>query len=483
MKYLYLLLMIVMGCQAPDSGDYEKPNFLFIIADDLGARLGCYGDPDAVTPCLDRLAQQGILFKNCFTQFPSCGPSRASMLSGLYPFETGNISNGIPYETNKGFISLPRLFRQRGYVTARVGKIFHMPIPGGIGQAGTDDAGAWDVAINNSGWDGLKKNYSSAKMYKSKKPGTAVGYLSPDIKDEAMADGRGTQEALRLMVDKHPLKTGKPLMLFVGYYRPHPPLISPKSHWDQIDFSAIMLPQVPADDRKDIPKIAFQNSRSSHNHIPESVGLSYSQAYHAAVNFIDSEVAKLLAGLKKNSLDKNTIIVFTGDQGFHLGEHHHWHKSTFFEQACRVPLIIKDPRTGIRGKTSEGLCGLIDLYPTLCELAEIKPQHELSGKSLVPRLKKPTLPGKKMELTQWKLNGVSVRDIRYRYSEWSGGEKGSMLYDLQNDPHEFHNLVTVPEHAETVSRMKSLLSEIIDKNSGMPNTYKVPLVKRQKNFR
>lgn len=447
-----LLGLVCSGCATKR----ERPNVLFIVADDLGARLGCYGDPDARTPHLDKLAAQGVRFEHCFTQFPTCGPSRASMLSGLYPFQTGLTNNRKELaETKTPFTTLPRLFRENGYFTARFGKVLHMNIPRGIGASGADDETAWDLAINNAGWDGIEENFMGITFHESRKPGTAVCYADPQIKDEEMADAAGTQALLDIMAEHHPKKSGKPFLLFAGYFRPHPPMIAPRSHWEAIDGDAIRLPTFPADDRADIPEINFHLKGSSHNGIPEGIGRAYTHAYHASVHFIDQEVGRLVEGLKKHGLDRNTIIVFTGDQGFHLGEHGHWHKSTFFEQACQVPLIVVDPRASAKGEVAVGLCGLVDLYPTLCELAGIEPKHALSGQSLAAQLDHPERPIKKFELTQGNPGGISIRTERYRYTEWDGGAKGAMLYDLQADPNEFTNLAARSEQAKRVQALRA----------------------------
>ncbi len=337
MEFLFkrarILIVAILTVSCPglfvEAAD-ERPNILFIIADDLGARLGSYDDPLARTPELDQLADQGVLFRNCFTQFATCGPSRASMLSGLYPFQTGITRNGIkPDQSKTPFTSRPELFRRNGYVTARVGKVFHMGIPGGIGEAGSDEPEAWDIAVNNTGWDGRQENYERLKKQEgaTRGYGVAIAYNDPDIPAGDMADRVGTQQAIRLMAEHHPDNTGKPLMLFMGYYRPHPPMIAPRENWDLIAEGDIRLPLVPEHDRADIPDANLHLLQDSYNFIPESVGRRYTHAYYAAINFIDTEVGKLLAGLKANGLDQNTIVVFTGDQGFHLGEHGHWHKS------------------------------------------------------------------------------------------------------------------------------------------------------------
>lgn len=440
----------------------DSPNILFIIADDLGARLGCYGDPLAVSPNLDQLAEQGVVFRNCFTQFATCGPSRASMLSGLYPWQTGITGNNKrPNESKVPHKTLPMLFRDNGYQTIRVGKVFHMGIPGGIGEAGLDDSEAWDIAINNTGWDAVTDNFDSANHHGERGYGTRIVWSQPDIPNEQMADGAGTQEALRLMREHHPDKTGKPLMLFMGYYRPHPPMISPKSAWDQIDASQIKLPFIPDGDRDDIPEINFHLKGDDFNFVPDEVGTAYTHAYHAAINFIDTEVGKLVDGLRENGLADNTIIVFTGDQGFHLGEHGHWHKSTFFEEASRVPLIVFDPRKKAANSINHALVGLIDVYPTICELAGVRPTHKLSGKSLAPAFENIELSGFIEVLTQGNPGGASIRTERYRYTEWDSGDKGAMLYDLEKDPNEFNNLISDPNYNSIANELRSRLANLM----------------------
>ena len=314
----------------------SKPNVLFIIADDLNTMLGCYGDKVSQTPVLDKLAKQGVHFEKCYTQFPTCGPSRLSMLSGLYPYQNGVISNYKKFDyQNASFKTLPALFKENGYTTARVGKAFHMGIPRGIGKAGPDDTAAWDHAINNTGWDAERDNYSKAKKFGTyKNPGVAISYHAPEIAANQMADGTGTDAAINLMDKVNPEKTGKPFLMFMGYYRPHPPMIAPKSNWDKIDPSLINIPKSNPELRKRIPTVNFHLTTKDFNFIPEDIGRNYTHAYYAAINFVDSEVGRLITALKQKGLDKNTIIIFTSDQGFHLGEHGHWHKSTFFEEAC-----------------------------------------------------------------------------------------------------------------------------------------------------
>ncbi len=424
-----------------------------------------------ILPNLDKLGSKGVVFRNSFCQFPVCGPSRASMLSGLYPFESGYIGNyggkGTYNSHLPKYKSLPRIIRESGYFTARVGKIFHMGIPSGIGQDGVDDTLAWDVAVNNTGWDAVKENYLKAKSFgKFPSAGVRISYLAPDIEDREMADGQGLIDAIGIIKENHPQKTGKPFFLAYGIYRPHPPMIVPRKHWDAIDISKFTFPEVPENDRDDIPSINFHVRDAGFNFIPEEIGRDYAHAYYASVHFVDDLVGQVVEALEKQGLADNTIIVFTGDQGFLLGEHEHWHKATLFDESCRVPLIVVDPRQKEKGKQSTNLTGLIDIYPTLCDLLGIDAPHKLSGKSLVPQLNDVKSPGKEYEFTM-DGHGYSIRSESYRYTEWRKDKirvSDSMLYDLQNDPNEYTNLVNDPNYIKIIENLKDKLDAAINKN-------------------
>ncbi|NQU51403.1 MAG: sulfatase [Bacteroidetes bacterium] len=463
-----LIVALFSGCNIKEEIE-QPPNVLFIIADDLADRLACYGDLVAVTPNLDKLADKGVLFANNFCQYPTCGPSRASLFSGLYPFESGYTSNaGNTFnEMLPGVVTLPRLFRENGYFTARVGKIFHMGIPAGIGKAGTDDTLAWNVAINNTGWDAVQQNWEKAtSVGNTAGPGVRVRYSSPEINDPEMADGQGLKNAIQLLKENNPNKTGKPFFLAYGIYRPHPPMIVPKKHWDAIDISTYKIPVIPENDRDDIPEINWHLKAPGFNFISEEHGRNYAHAYYAAIHFVDELVGELLHELEKEGLAENTIIVFCGDQGFMLGEHGHWHKSSMFEEACRVPLIIFDPRQKEKGKKCSNLTGLIDIYPTLCELAGIEPPHKLSGLSLNPQLNDVEILGKRYEFTMGSPRGYGIRTSKYRYTEWRKDKINadfSMLYDLENDANEFNSLVENPDYLDVISDLKEKLDVAIVK--------------------
>jgi len=388
------------------------------------------------------------------------------MLAGRYPHEgPTDVNTWDILSVYPDAVTLPHAFRRAVYFSARVGKIFHMGIPGGIGEPGYDDPEAWDVAVNPTGWDAEPANLAKARGHgDSAGYGAALNWLDPDIADSEMADGAVAAEALRLMKEHHPDNTGKPLFLAVGFYRPHPPMIAPAGRFEAIAPGTITLPLAPKSERADVPLSTFHFFDGDFNFIPEEYGRNYTRAYHASVNMVDAFVGQILDALAESGLADNTIVVFTGDQGFHLGEHGHWHKTTLFEEGCRVPLIFSVPGMKMAGRRSDALTGLIDVYPTLCDLAGIEPPHELSGRSLRPQLEDVSRSGKPAELTSMSLRGggygYSVRTDRYRYSLFRGGTRGVMLYDHAEDPEERRNLAIEAGYEDVVSEMKSLMAEM-----------------------
>ncbi len=451
--------MLLGVLSAAEGSPVTRPNVLLIYADDLDTRLGCYGDPAARTPHLDALAARGVRFDRAYCQLPTCGPSRTSMLTGLHPWQTGVVRNEAFRKKLPDIVTLPQWLRQQEYYSVRVGKIYHMGIPGGIGQAGDDDPKSWDVAINNTGWD-VRPETEAAIHRTSPEGGLGVtpSWLAGEAPEEEFSDGVGTREAIRLMGEWDPRQTGQPLFLAMGYYRPHPPMVAPKKYFDYYPPEAIQLPLVPAGDRDDIPPIAFEQQAPRFNFIPESDARHYTQARYAAVSFIDTQVGILLAALQAQGLADNTIIIFVGDQGFHLGEHGHWHKTTLFEEGCRVPLIIAVPRAKMAGRSYPLPVELVDVYPTLCDLLGAKMPHASPGQSLRAQLLDVTMPAAKTTaLTFVRQGGYSLRTERYRYTEWKGGGAGVELYDHQADPHEWRNLAREPAQASVVAALSRQL--------------------------
>ncbi len=467
MKYHFCLgslLLSLPSCGVHEEAEKkapEHPNIILIMSDDLCPRLGCYGDDMARTPSIDRLAGRGVLFRRAYCQLPTCGPSRASMLTGLYPWQTGVYAGEPLRGARPEMVTFPQLLREHGYFTARAGKIYHIGIPGGIGSAGADDPFSWDLAMNNDGWDGKRENLQKVHRIADIGLGIVPAWLAAPVRDEEMADGQGTAGAIRIMEAFHPSKTGKPLMLAVGYYRPHPPMVAPEKYFDLHPVDSVELPVMPENDRADIPEVAFELKSEAFNFIPEPDAKQYTRAYYAAVSFMDRQVGKLMDALEENGLLENSVIVFVGDQGFHLGEHGHWHKTTLFEEGCRVPLIISAPGMQKAGGTSGVITELVDVFPTLCEILGIDPPAELPGKSLVPVLQDTDTQMEATALTRVRqANGISMRTGRYRFTSWNvEGEGIYELYDHRTDPHEYHNLAAGPGCENVLQEMKALLEE------------------------
>ncbi len=466
MKAILLIALLLAPLASLHAADLppQSPNILFIVADDLDTRLGCYGDPMARTPHIDRLAASGVRFDRAYCQLPSCGPSRVSMLTGLYPWQTGLVGNNERFRKKlPEIVTLPQWLRQHGYFSARVGKIYHMGIPGDIGRAGDDDPKSWDLTINNTGWDAHPD--TEAAIHRTAPEGglgVTPAWLAGEAPEEEFSDAVGTREAIRILRDHHSAKTGQPLFLAMGYYRPHPPLVAPKKYFDYYPPGAIQQPLVPAGDRKDIPPLAFEQTSPRFNFIPETHARSYTQARYAAVSFVDTQVGLLLAALSVDGRLDNTVVILVGDQGFHLGEHGHWHKTTLFEEGCRVPLIIAGPRSTTGGQTYPFPVELVDIFPTVCDMVGLKMPHPSPGQSLRAQLRDVSAAAdKKMAVTFVRQGGYSLRTERYRYTEWQGGAAGVELYDHQTDPHEWRNLAEVAERPAIVAELSHQLQQVV----------------------
>ncbi len=443
----------------------SKPNVLFIATDDLNLQLGCYGRPDMKTPHIDRLAARGVKFDLAYCQYPLCNPSRVSMLTGVRPDTTRvydlatNFRSTIP-----NAVTLPQLFRQNGYFTARVGKIFHYGVPRQIGTAGMDDPVSWDKVINPLGRDKVEeKNLHVLTRGTGTTLGFAMAWLEMEGTDEEQTDGKTVTETIHLLEES--TKTGRPFFIGAGFFRPHTPWVATKKWFELYPKEQVKLPLALKGDLEDIPDAALYIR-------PQNYGLSESdlrdcvRGYHAAVSCLDNQVGQLLAALERLGLAENTIVVFFSDHGFLLGEHGQWQKQLLFDEAARVPLIIHAPGSKGNGLACPSAVELLDVYPTLKELCHLPnpPQH-LEGRSLAPLLADPTLPRHEPVFCQvtrsagkdQSIMGYSTRTQRWRYTEWgTDGKLGRELYDHQIDPEEFHNLANSPDHSDVVAEMRKL---------------------------
>jgi arylsulfatase A-like enzyme len=458
----------------------QQPNILFIISDDLNTCIGPYMEIANHTPQLDRLAAEGVRFTRTYCQFPLCGPSRASLMSGLYPESNGILNNidrpgsyRVENPSLAGHPSMTGYFRQQGYYTARVSKIYHMGVPGGIerGDPGGDEPDSWDYAYNVLGPETLSpgilellspgnSHYGSnfARMIlEDGTEGTQTDYLAVNQAIAILENRAGEQNPQG--TNKQKVKSLAPFFLAVGLVRPHVPLIAPENCFTPYPEEGIILPPVKV--AEDVPEGALRRQNMKiweMNDIQKKQTIS---AYMASVRFMDQQVGRLLDALERLKLREETIVVFVSDHGYNLGEHDCWSKISLWEGSVRVPMIISHPGyTENHGNTCESIAELIDLYPTLSELCGLKNEQPeiLQGKSLGAYLTGET-PSKTEFLAYTVSYGgsaASIRTGRWRYTRWGedvGGENEE-LYDHLQDPEEHHNLAYDPGLNQVVSELR-----------------------------
>ena len=453
-----LFLLVAAGAsEALDGG--RKPNVLFLMADDLNTALSGFGHPQCKTPQLDRLADRGVRFGNMHCQYPVCGASRASLMSGLYPYTNGTMGNaGTLRGSMPDVLTMSQLFRKAGYRVGRVSKIYHMGIPPEIiaGTAERDDPHSWDEVVNikapEQNAPGERTNWSP----KDKGSQAFVGVIA-EGNDLVHADGMAADHAIGF------LKRNKdrPFFLACGFVRPHVPLVAPAKYFDWYDREAMKAPVVPEDDLDDVPQIIRGYKRNSTTYgVTSELHKGLLEAYYASVSYMDAQVGRVLATLDELGLTENTIVVFSSDHGYLLGEHHKYQKQHLFEESTRVPFIVSVPwMKGQHGGATKHITELIDLYPTMAELAGLKGPDILQGKSLLPLLKNTTSEKwrKKVAFTISRNGGESIRTHEWRYTHWGFGKNGRELYDLKNDPGEFNNLAKDPKYSAQLKKLRKQL--------------------------
>ncbi len=456
--FLLVALLAVVG--RADAEERERTNVLFLICDDLNCDIGCYGHPMVKTPNIDRLAARGVRFDRAYCQYPLCGPSRASFMTGLYPDQTLVRRNAIYIREHVPNVrTMSQMFRGKGYVATRVGKIYHYNVPKHIGTSGHDDPYSWDFTFNPRGRDVAEED----KIF-SLRPGSFGGtlsWLAADGTDEEQTDGMAAIEAARLL--RQYARDKKPFFLAVGLYRPHTPYVAPKKYFEMYPRDRITVPTVPDGYLETLPRPARQSIRRKRDQIDLADDLARKaiQAYYASITFADAQLGRILDALDETGLAKNTIVLFTSDHGYHMGEHGHWQKTTLFENAARVPLIIAGPGVTARGKSTRAPAEMTDFYPTLAELCGLEAPPYLSGVSLAPVLTDTAARPRTSALTQY-ATGYSIRVDRYRYTEWGAdGKAGNELYDHESDPQEMVNLAGRTDRADVIKRLSALLRKRI----------------------
>lgn len=476
----------------------EKPmNVLFIMSDDMRTDWNCYGTPQMHTPNFDKLASQGVLFHNNYCQYPLSGPSRTSLLSGHRPTST-RIYDNSPWwgADHPEWPSLPMYFKQNGYTTYGVGKVFHAGIEdtdafdfGGKPRARNKGVGDFrpsyvseaDHALwveQRGGGKRLARSIQNAANYQSHRPavqGDGHGRNSDrwyESDTEYKSETTNTDIAIGYI--KEAAQKDEPFFIACGYSKPHTPFVAPQEFFDLYDINDIPLPPDFASlpmNPFEFPKGAIRETNADlfiNRPATAEDAKDFIRAYWACISYVDWNVGRLIAALDESGMRENTIIVFCVDHGFQLGEKGKWSKAgSLWEEGTKVPLLIVDPRAKGNGQASKQIVENLDIYPTLIELCGLPENKDLEGTSIAKLLDNPNAEWDKPAYTVWNnhgkgVTGVSVRVNRWRYAEYFGAGAGAMLIDEENDPHELENLVRDPQYADLVAKLHELAIKYVE---------------------
>lgn len=471
---LSVMLAAVFGCLAKP---VLKPNILFIMIDDLRPQLGCYGSPEIISPNIDRLASEGMLFDRAYVQVPVCGASRASLMTGLYPSADRFVTYySKAQEDAAGISDIPAQLKANGYTTISNGKIYHH----------ADD--------NTNSWHEIHKPNDFRVYLLPENQGLSftnqVAFEAADVADNAYPGGALADKVIEDL--RRAKKEGTPFFITAGFTKPHLPFNAPKKYWDMYDPEKLELADNPYK-----PEGAPSNAmhewnelRNGYSGIPlegpvsDELARTLIHGYYACVSYTDAMVGKVLNELDRLGMRKDTIVILMGDHGWQLGEHSLWCKHALFNTSTYTPLMISAPGFP-EGQRTDALVEFVDIYPSLCELAGVPMPVHLQGKSFVPLLKNPSEDWKKAAFSRYH-EGESVTTERYAYSEWSDGAR--MLYDHKKDPDENINVSENPEYAPIVEKLSKQLKEhreaIKEKDlaSGLRKTENAPPVWKQQAF-
>ncbi len=460
MRSFAICVMVLVALLSDASAAPAKSNVLFIVVDDLNTDLGCYGAAQVVSPQIDRLAARGVRFERAYTQYPLCNPSRVSFLSGRRPESTGvYVLNTAPRTAMPDVVTLPQLFRKNGYFTAGVGKIFH--------SRGMNDPEAWDHYEDGAGDDEQEKAAISSRY------GGGDGRPRAHVLDSdgsRTRDGMNTATIKRLLGER--AADQRPFFLALGFHKPHLPWTAPKKYFDLYDARKLQPAAEPK--MEQIPAIALQTELSGFPQ-PDSVAEAI-RGYYACTSFIDDLLGSVLAELDRLKLVESTTIVFFSDHGFHLGDHGGlWAKLSAFDRATRVPLIFAGagvPSGRVVGEPVE----LLDVFPTLAQLAGLPVPTKLDGISLVP-----TFRGEAIERTAASMvfhyDAAAKRDVlgrtiigrEWRYTEWDQGKAGRELYARTSDPGEYRNRIGDSALQSPLARAEQAMKKLPVPKSGPAN--------------
>jgi iduronate 2-sulfatase len=486
--FVGLLLILAGDSRFISAKGADRLNVLLIVADDLRPNLGCYGYPAADTPNIDRLAHSGVLFRRAYCQIPSCNPSRSSFLTGLRP-DTLQV-----YDNSKHFrkaapnaITLPQYFKNHGYHTRSLGKVFH----GEFQQEIQEDRPSWSKPawrsaatqyMTPASIDILRQLYP--KDFNGDRPIPEVMNLrrlkgpaweAPAVEDAELSDGRTAKMAVEVLGELNSLD--QPFFLAVGFVKPHAPFVAPARYFQKGVRSNTLLSKHRALPKETPALAATSREMQGYHGVPQDETLTddltreLTVAYNACVSFVDAQVGRILDELERLGLREKTIVVFLSDHGYHLGHVGQWCKNTNFEESLRVPLIVSVPRMGqSAGQATDGIMELVDLYPTLAELCELPEPEGLAGTSFRALLDAPRQPGKAAAFSQHSSNlqdpaapvGYSVATADIRYTRWQTSEGKTVaeeLYQIADGQTMSANLVKDAHYAETTQRLRKLLDE------------------------
>lgn len=452
-------ISILSMCSLTSMAKNDKMNVLFLMADDMRPELGCYGVESVHTPNLDRLAESGVLFQNAYCNVPVSGASRASLLTGVYPHYPDRFVH-YAASASKDYpsaVPISGWFTKHGYYTISDGKVFHNI---------KDHADSWSEPPYRTfaeGYNSYWAEYNRWELWQNEASARSINPKSKrgpfcewaEVPDTAYDDGK---IALKAIADLKRLKAQKkPFFLACGFWKPHLPFNAPKKYWDLYDRDKIPM----ADNRyrsENLPK-QIQNSSEIYSYAkttrPDDIYFlkEAKHGYYACLSYVDAQVGKVLDALEELGLAENTIVVFLGDHGWHLGEHGFLGKHNLMDRATHVPLLVRVP--GMQKGKTKSMVEFVDLYPTLCELCGLPmPEGQLDGTSFVPILKDTHAKTKDHVYIQWG-GGDNAVDERYSYAEWTkqGKVQAQMLFDHEIDAEENKNRVKESQYQNDVKRL------------------------------
>ena len=450
-----LSLVFLVGCYSMTQAK-EKPNILLIAVDDLRPQLGCYGQEEMISPNIDKLAGEGVLFKEAYSQVPTCGASRGSFLTGLWPSPIRFLTYKIRADVDAvGIIDLPGWLKQHGYHTTSLGKVYHHA---------DDNKASWDEIYRPNG---VPQYFSQENLDLIAEGKRGAAFEAPEVEDDSTRAGKITLEAIKQLRDSS--NKDEPFFLAVGFFKPHLPFVAPKKYWDLYDADSLKMAENPY-----LPEGAPSEANytwgemRSYSGIPKQGPVSTElnrkliHGYRASVSFTDALIGRILSEVDALGLRDDTVVILWSDHGWQLGEHGFWCKHVTFRTSLQIPLLVRAPGLSV-GKETTGLVSSVDVFPTICELVGLPEPDHLQGTSFAKLLKHPNGPGKEFTYSRFR-DRDAIRTGKYLYTEWrkEGEVVARMLYDHEMDPDENSNISERPEHLGMVRQLSKKLAGQIE---------------------